>query len=94
VARRRALNLMRRQRTEERKLPLLLDEPPPAGSDDRLQLVFMCCHPALAREAQVALTLRLVCGVDTPTCTRRAPTCCGGWAATPRRRTPIAPRSS
>ncbi|MDW5598415.1 DUF6596 domain-containing protein [Conexibacter stalactiti] len=34
--------------------------------DDRLRLVFVCCHPALAREAQVALTLRLVCGVATP----------------------------
>ncbi len=32
--------------------------------DDRLRLVFTCCHPALAREAQVALTLRLVCGVS------------------------------
>src|SRR4051794_40026019 len=34
-------------------------------SDDRLRLVFTCCHPALAREAQVALTLRLVCGLST-----------------------------
>ena len=34
--------------------------------DDRLRLIFTCCHPALAREAQVALTLRLVCGVSTP----------------------------
>ena len=34
--------------------------------DERLRLVFMCCHPALAQEAQVALTLRLVCGVATP----------------------------
>jgi RNA polymerase sigma-70 factor (ECF subfamily) len=34
--------------------------------DDRLRLIFTCCHPALAREAQVALTLRLVCGVATP----------------------------
>ena len=33
--------------------------------DDRLRLVFICCHPALAREAQVALTLRLVCGLTT-----------------------------
>ena len=33
--------------------------------DDRLRLVFTCCHPALAREAQVALTLRLVCGLAT-----------------------------
>ena len=49
---------------------------PPAGDrgagqegdvipDDRLRLVFTCCHPALAREAQVALTLRLVCGLTT-----------------------------
>ncbi|WP_431683097.1 RNA polymerase sigma factor [Kitasatospora sp. KL5] len=33
--------------------------------DERLRLVFMCCHPALAQEAQLALTLRLVCGVTT-----------------------------
>ncbi len=33
--------------------------------DDRLRLVFLCCHPALAPEAQAALTLRLVCGVAT-----------------------------
>jgi RNA polymerase sigma-70 factor (ECF subfamily) len=41
---------------------------PPGGDvipDDRLRLVFTCCHPALAREAQVALTLRLVCGLTT-----------------------------
>jgi RNA polymerase sigma-70 factor (ECF subfamily) len=36
-----------------------------AVPDDRLRLIFTCCHPALAREAQVALTLRLVCGVGT-----------------------------
>lgn len=34
-------------------------------ADDRLRLLFTCCHPALAQEAQVALTLRLVCGVPT-----------------------------
>lgn len=33
--------------------------------DDRLRLIFTCCHPALAREAQVALTLREVCGLTT-----------------------------
>jgi RNA polymerase sigma-70 factor (ECF subfamily) len=33
--------------------------------DERLRLIFTCCHPALAREAQVALTLRLVCGLPT-----------------------------
>jgi predicted RNA polymerase sigma factor len=34
--------------------------------DERLRLIFICCHPALAQEAQVALTLRLVCGVGVP----------------------------
>jgi RNA polymerase sigma-70 factor (ECF subfamily) len=34
-------------------------------SDERLRLIFMCCHPALAQDAQLALTLRLVCGVST-----------------------------
>lgn len=34
--------------------------------DERLRLIFTCCHPALAQEAQVALTLRLVCGVAAP----------------------------
>ena len=33
--------------------------------DDRLRLIFTCCHPALAREAQVALTLRTLCGLET-----------------------------
>ena len=44
------------------------DDMDPAGQapDDRLRLIFTCCHPALATEAQVALTLRLVCGVATP----------------------------
>jgi RNA polymerase sigma-70 factor (ECF subfamily) len=71
VARRLALNLLRRGRTLEAKLPLLLgpadDETDAADAipDDRLRLVFTCCHPAIAREAQVALTLRLVCGVAT-----------------------------
>ncbi|MET3901216.1 RNA polymerase sigma-70 factor (ECF subfamily) [Devosia sp. UYZn731] len=34
--------------------------------DDRLRLIFTCCHPALAKEARVALTLRVVCGLSTP----------------------------
>lgn len=34
-------------------------------ADDRLRLIFTCCHPALAREAQVALTLRTICGLTT-----------------------------
>jgi RNA polymerase sigma-70 factor, ECF subfamily len=74
AARRIALNRVQRARTLQAKLPLLLQpaaEEMPSGDDDpipddRLRLVFTCCHPALAREAQVALTLRLVCGVATP----------------------------
>jgi RNA polymerase sigma-70 factor, ECF subfamily len=78
TARRRAIDLLRRDTTLRRKLPLLVepDEPGPPGPavaeegsavipDDRLRLIFTCCHPALAREAQVALTLRLVCGLST-----------------------------
>jgi RNA polymerase sigma-70 factor (ECF subfamily) len=78
AARRRAIDAHRRDRTLRSKLPLLIEpdsQPaPPVGEepqeddvipDDRLRLVFTCCHPALAREAQVALTLRLVCGLTT-----------------------------
>jgi len=77
VARRRAVDLHRREATLSRVLPLLVerdagsgsDDGPPAEvpgiADDRLRLVFICCHPALAVEAQVALTLRLVCGLST-----------------------------
>ncbi|HET9737713.1 MAG TPA: DUF6596 domain-containing protein [Solirubrobacteraceae bacterium] len=72
VARRRALNAMHRRTTLETKLPLLLApedaerSEPDEIPDDRLRLLFVCCHPALSQEAQVALTLRLVCGVATP----------------------------
>ncbi|WP_375389658.1 RNA polymerase sigma factor [uncultured Amnibacterium sp.] len=72
-ARNRALDRVRRAAVLQRKLPLLIEpEPvqqPEAGGafpDDRLRLVFTCCHPALAVEAQIALTLRLVCGLTTP----------------------------
>jgi RNA polymerase sigma-70 factor (ECF subfamily) len=71
VARRRALDLLRRDAVLNRALPLLVEdeEQPPADPehfpDDRLRLVFTCCHPALAQEAQVALTLRLLCGLST-----------------------------
>src|SRR5207248_1149454 len=37
-----------------------------AVKDERLRLIFTCCHPALAPTAQVALTLRLLCGLQTP----------------------------
>jgi RNA polymerase sigma-70 factor, ECF subfamily len=72
VARRNALNGLRRRQTLETKLPLLLEPEetempePETIPDDRLRLIFTCCHPALGREAQIALTLRLVCGVATP----------------------------
>ena len=72
VARNRALDLIRREATLRRKLPLLVeheDQPddtdPASIPDDRLRLIFTCCHPALAPEAQVALTLRLLCGLST-----------------------------
>jgi RNA polymerase sigma-70 factor (ECF subfamily) len=74
VARRRAVDVLRREATAARSLPLLAGEqfePDVADSldedipDDRLRLICTCCHPALAQEAQVALTLRLVCGLST-----------------------------
>ena len=74
VARRRALDGLRRKATLGAKLALLVEPDIVAGpelvepeqiADDRLRLVFTCCHPALAPEAQVALTLRLVCGLST-----------------------------
>ncbi|MFD4960803.1 RNA polymerase sigma factor [Microbacterium sp. NPDC058389] len=70
VAANRARDELRRRTALRRRLPLLVREDPPDDdacwhADDRLRLVFTCCHPALSREAQVGLTLRLVCGVST-----------------------------
>jgi RNA polymerase sigma factor (sigma-70 family) len=72
VARRRALDLLRRDTAWRRAVPLLVEddvapsyEPSDAIPDDRLRLICTCCHPALAPEAQVALTLRLICGLST-----------------------------
>ena len=64
VARRRGLDLLRRESRYRDKLALVPwpAEPEP---DDRLRLIFTCCHPALPRTAQVALTLRVVCGLTT-----------------------------
>ena len=80
VARRRALDLLRRRRTG----PVYTDEPPdvaaPASDDDepepdpaahsgvdddRLRLLFTCCHPAIGKPAQMALALRTLCGLST-----------------------------
>jgi RNA polymerase sigma-70 factor, ECF subfamily len=72
VARNRAIDVLRRASVERRKLQELavLSVPgEPAGKeefvDDRLRLIFTCCHPALALESRVALTLRTVGGVPT-----------------------------
>ncbi|MEU4195757.1 sigma-70 family RNA polymerase sigma factor [Kribbella sp. NPDC026611] len=66
VARRLALDRLRRETTLRRKLPLLVEEPvEDEQPTDPLRLVFTCCHPALARDSQVALTLRLICGLTT-----------------------------
>ncbi|TDW54623.1 RNA polymerase sigma factor [Kribbella pratensis] len=66
VARRLALDRLRRETNLWRKLPLLVEEPGEIEQPtDPLRLVFTCCHPALARESQVALTLRLICGLTT-----------------------------
>jgi RNA polymerase sigma-70 factor, ECF subfamily len=69
TARNRAIDRIRRDRTLE--LQLLGHEPPPeeamddcAIPDERLSLIFMCCHPALALDTQVALTLRALGGLS------------------------------
>jgi RNA polymerase sigma factor (sigma-70 family) len=64
VARNRGLDALRRRHNYRAKLAGMRP-PAPAEADDRLRLVFTCCHPALSRAAQVALTLRVVCGLTT-----------------------------
>jgi len=64
VARRRALDGFRRADNYRAKLAQLQWPVQPA-EDERLQLIFTCCHPALPRPAQIALTLRVVCGLTT-----------------------------
>jgi RNA polymerase sigma-70 factor (ECF subfamily) len=74
VATRVALDMLRRQRTRQTIAP---DPPPPDPTaedimtddrqiipDERLRLIFICCHPAVAPDARAALTLRLVCGLS------------------------------
>jgi RNA polymerase sigma-70 factor (ECF subfamily) len=73
TARNRALDLLRRESTWQRLMPMVVeddvvDEPELEDGeipDDRLRLICTCCHPALAPEARVALTLRLLCGLTT-----------------------------
>jgi RNA polymerase sigma-70 factor (ECF subfamily) len=75
TARNRAIDRIRRERTLARKTELLArleelrtteDDDVSSIPDERLSLVFTCCHPALATEAQVALTLREIGGLQTP----------------------------
>jgi RNA polymerase sigma-70 factor, ECF subfamily len=74
TARNRAIDQLRREssRDDRHAQAAMLygrDEPPEQVGpvkDDRLRLIFTCCHPALARTAQVALTLRLLGGLETP----------------------------
>ena len=68
TAKRRAIDILRRDKRYVEKLALLERSnltPEPAEADDRLRLIFTCCHPALSQEAQVALTLRAVAGFTT-----------------------------
>jgi RNA polymerase sigma factor (sigma-70 family) len=68
TARRRAIDLLRRDRRYADKVALLERSTVPGDrteSDDRLRLIFTCCHPALPQEAQVALTLRAIAGFTT-----------------------------
>jgi RNA polymerase sigma-70 factor (ECF subfamily) len=75
TARRRAVDRLRRQARYRERMQQLTAEAAamgrsdptggPMAADDRLPLLFTCCHPALSREAQVALTLRTVGGLET-----------------------------
>lgn len=69
VARNKALDRMRREssrRMKEAEALALVSEPTgPNGIDDRLRLMFTCCHPALSPPARVALTLRTISGLTT-----------------------------
>ena len=71
TARRKAVDRLRRARAGQEKLALIAASAAADGAadedpdDDLLGLVFACCHPALTRESQIALTLRTVCGLTT-----------------------------
>jgi predicted RNA polymerase sigma factor len=73
AARHNALDRLRRERGLRERLPALAPrspvvdaaDPPSADADERLPLLFGCCHPALSPDAQLALTLRAVCGLTT-----------------------------
>jgi RNA polymerase sigma-70 factor, ECF subfamily len=73
TARNRGIDQIRRESTRDDRQAQAMqlnepDEPQDTGpvADDQLRLIFTCCHPALAPEVQVALTLRLIAGLQTP----------------------------
>jgi RNA polymerase sigma-70 factor, ECF subfamily len=72
TANRKAIDRIRRENKrgdKQQEAQLLYDDPPePLGAidDERLRLIFTCCHPALAMETRVALTLRMVAGLTVP----------------------------
>ncbi|MEP6479844.1 MAG: DUF6596 domain-containing protein [Rhodoglobus sp.] len=70
VAKRIAMDAVRRDATLRKRLPMLAEEPqepqPAAvGGDDRLELLFLACSPSFTAETRLALALRFVCGVPT-----------------------------
>ncbi|WP_438353370.1 RNA polymerase sigma factor [Microbacterium sp. CJ88] len=73
AARHNALDRLRREQRFRARMPLLAraevlaadESHPEADADERLALLFGCCHPALSPDAQLALTLRAVCGLTT-----------------------------
>ena len=68
TAKRRAIDLLRRDQRYAEKVALLersIVPFEPSEADDRLRLIFTCCHPALSQEGQIALTLRAVAGFTT-----------------------------
>jgi RNA polymerase sigma-70 factor (ECF subfamily) len=74
TARHKAIDRIRRRARLQEKLEFYIDPTEPSEQpnydspeipDDQLRLIFTCCHPALAHEAQIALTLRTLCGLQT-----------------------------
>jgi RNA polymerase sigma-70 factor, ECF subfamily len=69
---RRALDRVRKEEADARRLPLLITDPAPDGADaagdvpdERLRMLFACCHPALRPDARAAMMLRFVAGLGT-----------------------------
>jgi RNA polymerase sigma factor (sigma-70 family) len=73
TAKNRAIDRLRREARGRQKLAVIATDPlgepgmlPQAEPDERLRLLFLCCHPVLNTDAQIALTLRAVAGLTTP----------------------------